>query len=97
MQVEALFAEIGSTTTVVSAFDGLTTDAPRLLGQGAAPTSVEVGDVLIGLNSALETLREELGTGEIFWERFCAASSAAGGLRMSVHGLVYDKIGRAHV
>ena len=37
--VDALVAEIGSTTTVVSAFDGLSeypTATPRLVGQGVA-------------------------------------------------------------
>jgi hypothetical protein len=38
--IDAIVTEIGSTTTVVSAFDGLTSGDPRLLGQGFAATSV---------------------------------------------------------
>ena len=40
MNVEVLSAEIGSTITVVSAFDGLSAGTPVLLGQSSAPTSV---------------------------------------------------------
>lgn len=90
MRVQVLSAEIGSTITLVSAFDGLTTDTPRFLGQGSAPTSVTEGDVRIGLQAALEGLKKTLGAESLEWERFSASSSAAGGLRMSVHGLVYD-------
>ena len=46
--VDALVAEIGSTTTVVSAFDGLSeypAATPCLVGQGVAATSVADGDV----------------------------------------------------
>lgn len=90
MQVQLLFAEIGSTTTVVTGFDRLNSDTPVLLGQGKAPTSVDRGDVRIGLEAALEDLKQALGAEKLGWGRFAAASSAAGGLRMSVHGLVYD-------
>ncbi len=90
MRVEVLSAEIGSTTTVVSAFTGLNTGEPRFLGQGSAPTSVESGDVRIGLEAAIESLKAGRGWGSLAWERFSASSSATGGLRMSVHGLVYD-------
>lgn len=90
MRVEVLSAEIGSTTTVVSAFDGLTRGEPRFLGQGSAPTTVEAGDVRLGLEAAVESLKAGQGWKSLKWERFSASSSAAGGLRMSVHGLVYD-------
>jgi uncharacterized protein (TIGR01319 family) len=95
MKVEVLSAEIGSTITVVSAFTGLTgftepQEEPRFLGQGFAPTSVEDGDVRIGLEAAVENLKKNLGASSLEWEHFFAASSAAGGLRMSVHGLVHD-------
>lgn len=84
-----LVAEIGSTTTVVNAFTGLDGENPRFVGQGFAPTSVEAGDVLIGLNQALVRLKERLGQ-ELNYDEFYATSSAAGGLKMTVHGLVYD-------
>jgi len=84
-RVDALVAEIGSTTTVVSAFDGLTTGEPLLLGQGFAPTSVVEGDVGIGLDAARASLEGRLGPLEPGVT--LATSSAAGGLRMTVHGL----------
>ncbi len=86
--VDALVAEIGSTTTVVSAFDGLAgypASEPRLLGQGFAPTSVADGDVGIGLAAARAQL--EAATGPLAPAITLATSSAAGGLRMTVHGL----------
>lgn len=89
MHADALVAEIGSTTTVVSAFTGLE-GSPSLLGQGVAPTSVLQGDVTIGLRGAVDDLRQNLGAETLTWGRFLATSSAAGGLKMTVHGLVYD-------
>ncbi|MDO8916229.1 MAG: glutamate mutase L [Coriobacteriia bacterium] len=83
--IDAIVAEIGSTTTVVSAFDGFTSGDPRLLGQGFAATSVEEGDVGIGLAAARAAL--EAGTGPLQPSVTLATSSAAGGLRMTVHGL----------
>ncbi len=89
--VDALVAEIGSTTTVVSAFDGLSAEAlaagatPRLVGQGVAATSVLDGDVTVGVNAA--RARIEASTGPLEPHEFLATSSAAGGLRMTVHGL----------
>src|SRR5574340_901256 len=86
--VDAIVTEIGSTTTVVSAFDGLTAgsgDGPRLLGQGMAPTSVAQGDVGVGIRAAREAL--EAATGPLEPRVTLATSSAACGLRMTVHGL----------
>jgi uncharacterized protein (TIGR01319 family) len=87
-RIDLLAAEIGSTTTVVSAFDGLTTDDPVFLGQGVGPTTVVEGDVRIGLNAAMTDLSARIGPFEP--DRIAATSSAAGGLVMTVHGLVYD-------
>ena len=89
MKLDALVAEIGSTTTVVTAFDGIHGQNPHYVAQGIAPTSVSLGDVTIGLNLAIADLEKVLKTKLTFTETF-AASSAAGGLKMSVHGLVYD-------
>lgn len=89
MNIDAFVAEIGSTTTVVSAFDQLDSPCARFLGQGVSPTTVVEGDVLIGLNKAIVNLMET--TGKTFEpKQIYATSSAAGGLKMSVHGLVYD-------
>lgn len=90
MHADVLVAEIGSTITVVSAFNGVNTDHPVLLGQGSAPTSVDKGDVTLGLDQAVDELTRLLGCAKLEYEEFLAASSAAGGLRMTVHGLVYE-------
>jgi len=95
MIVDVLTAEIGSTTTVVNAFTGMGTREPRLAGQGFAPTSVEEGDVTVGLSGAIDNLKKYLKISDLSWDRFLASSSAAGGLRMTVHGLVYDMTVRA--
>lgn len=94
MRVDALVAEIGSTVTKVHAFTGLATPRPAWVGSGAALTTVTQGDVTDGLGRAVRVLSESLG-GEVCWDRMMAASSAAGGLRMTVHGLVYDMTVRA--
>jgi len=93
MHVDVLVAEIGSTTTVVSAFTDLAA-VPRFQGQGMAPTTVLEGDVRVGLQGAIDDLQRELGD-RVTWGEIQATSSAAGGLKMSVHGLVYDMTVRA--
>lgn len=95
MKINVLVAEIGSTTTVVNAFDGINSPCPKLIGQGQAPTTVLKGDVTVGLKGAVEDLKRNLGENELSWDEFLATSSAAGGLRMTVHGLVYDMTVRA--
>ena len=95
MKVDVLVAEIGSTTTVVNAFHGLDGDRPVYLGQGQAPTSVLDGDVRIGLQSAVSDLCGKLGTESLEYREMLATSSAAGGLKMTVHGLVYDMTAKA--
>ena len=88
MYADVLIAEIGSTTTLVSAF--ALGDSPRLLGQGQAATTVLEGDVRVGLNHAIDALKRNLDTGTLDYGELLASSSAAGGLKMCVHGLVYD-------
>lgn len=102
MLIDTLVAEIGSTTTVVNAFENITGDKqtapgnlPKFIGQGQAPTTVLDGDVNIGLNNAIKDLANNLGYSQINYNRMLATSSAAGGLRMTVHGLVYDMTVRA--
>ncbi|MBR5719103.1 MAG: glutamate mutase L [Clostridia bacterium] len=90
MKVDVLVYEIGSTTTLVNAFNGIDTDNPNFIGQGQAPTSVLDGDVCIGLRAAIDDLAKNLGVDGIEYSTAFATSSAAGGLRMTVHGLVYD-------
>lgn len=95
MNIDVLVAEIGSTTTVVNAFNHIHTPDPVFLGQGQAPTSVLEGDVRIGLNQAIADLSKNLGVGEVTYDEMLATSSAAGGLKMTVHGLVHDMTVRA--
>lgn len=95
MNIELMVAEIGSTTTIVNGFSGLKSGEPRFLGRGLSPTTVLIGDVTAGLKNAIEDLRLNLNAGSISWDDFYATSSAAGGLRMTVHGLVYDMTVRA--
>ena len=88
MRADVLIAEIGSTTTLVSAFSlgGM----PRFLGQGQAATTVLEGDVCSGLKTAMGDLKARLGADMLDYGELMASSSAAGGLKMCVHGLVYD-------
>lgn len=95
MHIDVLVAEIGSTTTLVNAFSGIHEGKPRFLGQGCAPTSVLAGDVRVGLQGATDDLKRNMGRDELTYGEMLATSSAAGGLRMCVHGLVYDMTVRA--
>lgn len=97
MKLDALVAEIGSTTTVINGFTGLATDDPTFVGQGQAKTSVEAGDVRIGVEEGILDLCRNLGIDreELVYDELFATSSAAGGLKMTVHGLVFDMTARA--
>ena len=90
MHVNVLVAEIGSTTTIVNAFDDLGSASPRFVAQGKAPTTVLDGDVRIGLQAALDDLAKNHDEHSVTYDRMLASGSAAGGLRMTVHGLVRD-------
>ncbi|MDC0558885.1 glutamate mutase L [Candidatus Izimaplasma bacterium] len=93
MLIDVLVAEIGSTTTIVNAFE-IHTDNPKFLGRGVANTTVDT-DVTKGLQLAIEDLSSNLNVDEISYKEMFAASSAAGGLKVSVHGLVYEMTVRA--
>ena len=95
MKVDLLVAEIGSTTTIVNAFSGIKASRPRFLGQATAATSVLEGDVTLGLEQARRRLAQSLGVERLEAEEVFATSSAAGGLSMTVHGLVPDMTVRA--
>lgn len=94
-KADIIAADIGSTITKVSAFAGLGGGGrARFLGQGLGLTTVLEGDVAKGLAAARKDLEGRLGvdtTGAVMM----AASSAAGGLRMTVHGLTRDMTLRA--
>ena len=87
-KLDLLVAEIGSTTTVVNAFTNMDSN-PRFIGQGQAATTVVEGNVNIGLQDAIDDLETSLKE-KIEYKNLFATSSAAGGLKMTVHGLVYD-------
>src|SRR6056297_3081884 len=95
MNFDLLIAEIGSTTTLVNAFTDINTDTPCFIDQGLAPTSVLEGDVMIGVQGAIDDLKDKLNTDKLKWDEFMASSSAAGGLKMTVHGLVKDMTAKA--
>ncbi len=95
MKVDVLVAEIGSTTTVVNAFKNIDTEEPEFWAQGQAPTSVLEGDVRVGLQGAIDDLCAKKGIDKLEYDEMLATSSAAGGLKMTVHGLVYDMTARA--
>ena len=95
MKIDVLVAEIGSTTTVVNAFRNLDSDNPEFFAQGQAPTSVLEGDVRIGLQGAIDDLCKKMGIDSLEYDEMLATSSAAGGLKMTVHGLVYDMTAKA--
>ena len=95
MKVDILVAEIGSTTTVVNAFKDINTENPIFWAQGQAPTSVYDGDVRIGLQGAIDDLCKKMNIDSLEYDEMLATSSAAGGLKMTVHGLVYDMTAKA--
>lgn len=59
------------------------------MGQGFSLTTVDEGDVTIGLTRAMDDLSARHGV-ETKDVEMMAASSAAGGLKMTVHGLTRD-------
>ena len=95
MKIDVLVAEIGSTTTLVNAFNAVDSDEPVFFGQGQAATTVLDGDVRIGLQAAIDDLCRQNGIESLEYDEMLATSSAAGGLKMTVHGLVYDMTAKA--
>jgi uncharacterized protein (TIGR01319 family) len=93
MKIDLLVAEIGSTTTVITAYQ-LMEKSVKIIAQTESYTTVDKGDVTIGIEKALKDMEEKIKD-KISWEKFLATSSAAGGLSMTVHGLVYDMTVRA--
>ncbi|MFQ5937517.1 MAG: methylaspartate mutase accessory protein GlmL [Acidiferrobacterales bacterium] len=81
----ALLIDFGSTYTKLRAVD---LAAVRLLGSGQGPSTVTT-DITVGLNAALEDLKQRIGRLPDFRHRL-ASSSAAGGLRMVTVGLVRE-------
>jgi len=95
MKIDLLVVEIGSTITKVSAFDKIKTKNPIYLGKGISFTTINEGDITIGLNRAIEDLKNKLNTNKLTWSHMYGNSSAAGGLKMTVHGLVPEMTAKA--
>lgn len=93
-RIEILTLEVGSTITKANGFVRLAGGGFDHVAQGFAPTSVAAGDVGIGVDAALEDLRARSGLDPAGAETF-VNSSAAGGLRMTVHGLTLSMTARA--
>ncbi len=94
MKIEVLTLEVGSTITKANGFVRRPGGGFDHVAQGFAPTSVAQGDVGIGVDAALEDLRARSGLDPSGSETF-VNSSAAGGLRMTVHGLTLSMTARA--
>ncbi|NLV93551.1 MAG: methylaspartate mutase, partial [Candidatus Riflebacteria bacterium] len=92
-EVDILTLEVGSTITKANGFV-IEDNKLKHVAQGFAPTSVSEGNVGIGLLAAIEDLEKAskycTDQAEVF-----ANSSAAGGLRVTVHGLTYNMTARA--
>lgn len=85
MKADLLLAEIGSTTTLVFAFD-LVENQLILKAKGTAETSIDGTSVFQGLNTAIMDACKD----GIEYKQLHLSSSAAGGLSMIVVGLVKD-------
>lgn len=99
--IQILTIEVGSTITKANGFRRLPSGGFEHVAQGFAPTSVSLGerqgDVAIGVDTAIADMGVSLSglAGTEAWPETFVNSSAAGGLRMTVHGLTYSMTARA--
>ncbi|MFZ2960603.1 MAG: glutamate mutase L [Candidatus Ozemobacteraceae bacterium] len=93
-RLDILTIEIGSTITKANGFIRHADGGFEPVAQGFAPTSIGLGDIGIGAGESLLALEEATGYSTDGIETF-VNSSAAGGLRMTVHGLTYNMTARA--
>jgi uncharacterized protein (TIGR01319 family) len=93
-KLSILTIEVGSTITKVNGFRRLEQGGFEHLAQGFAATSVSQGDVAIGVEQAIADLEINFPV-EINHPETFVNSSAAGGLRMTVHGLTFSMTARA--
>lgn len=78
--------DFGSTYTKVAAFD---LKSETLVGTAKSATTVDT-DIMIGLEKALQALRETICPQKLEIEQIFSSSSAAGGLRMVVAGFTSE-------
>jgi len=91
--IEILTLEVGSTITKANGFSRAADGSLVHRLQGFAPTSVGQGDVGIGVQQAIDAMRA--GGSMVENPEIFVNSSAAGGLRMTVHGLTQSMTARA--
>ena len=95
-RIDILTIEVGSTITKVNGFHRLPEGGLDHVAQGFAATSVAQGDVGIGVAQATADLERRFGPlDHAHLPETFVNSSAAGGLRMTVHGLTYSMTARA--
>jgi uncharacterized protein (TIGR01319 family) len=94
MTIDALVLEVGSTITKANGFRRSPDGFLDLVAQGFAPTTVAAGDVGVGVDQAVAHLQDSGGLSTAGADVF-VNSSAAGGLRMTVHGLTMGMTARA--
>lgn len=94
MNIEILTIEVGSTITKANGFHRRPGGVFEHIAQGFAPTSIAAGDVGLGVDQAIADLKTSSGIQAADPEIFIN-SSAAGGLRMTVHGLTHSMTARA--
>lgn len=92
--MDILTIEVGSTITKANAFRLLAEGRFEPFAQGFSTTTVCEGDVTIGVENALKDLESRSGI-KLNDPEIHLNSSAAGGLRMTVHGLTYNMTARA--
>lgn len=108
MELEILTIEVGSTITKANGFGRVSTGTGALgpylqpMAQGFAATSIAAGDVGLGVDAAIADLQlripNQVSPRNLVWNpqpEIFVNSSAAGGLRMTVHGLTQSMTVRA--
>ncbi len=100
-EIEILTIEVGSTITKANGFRLLPEGGFAHLAQGFAPTSVTWASAAATWRVGVEQAIADMGIaipaepGQVSWPETFVNSSAAGGLRMTVHGLTYSMTARA--
>lgn len=93
-KIDILTLEVGSTMTKANGFIFTSRGSLQHVAQGFSPTTVLEGDVSLGVEGAIAALEQNSGHSVTSAEIFIN-SSAAGGLKMSVHGLTLSMTARA--
>jgi uncharacterized protein (TIGR01319 family) len=94
VELEILTLEVGSTITKANGFQRTRDGGFAHVAQGFAPTSIAAGDVGVGVDEAIAGAERSTGS-KVGDPEIHVNSSAAGGLRMTVHGLTRGMTARA--